>query len=125
MNDDSLPSQDLAPTLAFLTGISIPENNLGALIPDLMLTSTDHHEWDGEAAETAAAFYNNAIQVSRVMKSNLGEEAMTKSKIFFFQFSCCKSSHILTITDQIPVTHLFKRPRSYLRPKILPAVARP
>ena len=83
MNDDSLPSQDLAPTLAFLTGISIPENNLGALIPDLILTSTDHHEEDDEAAETAAAFYNNAIQVSRVMKSNLGEEAMTKSKIFF------------------------------------------
>ena len=74
-------SQDLAPTLAYLTGVSIPENNLGALIPDLMITSTDHHEGDNEALETAAAFYYNAIQVSRVMKSNLGEEASSKSKI--------------------------------------------
>ena len=73
-------AQDLAPTLAFLTGISIPENNLGALIPDLMIASADHHEGDSEGAETAAAFYYNAIQVSQVMKSNLGQEATTKSK---------------------------------------------
>ena len=76
----STHSQDLAPTLAFLTGISIPENNLGALIPDLMITSTDLHEGDSEVEETAAAFYYNAIQVSRVMQANLGEEAVTKSK---------------------------------------------
>ena len=72
--------QDLAPTLAFLTGISIPENNLGALIPDLTITSSDQHEGDSEVKEAAAAFYYNAIQVSRVMQSNLGEEAVTKSK---------------------------------------------
>ena len=45
-----------------------------------MITSADHHEGDSEAAEAAAAFYYNAIQVSRVMKSNLGLEATIKSK---------------------------------------------
>ena len=87
----SAHSQDLAPTLAFLTGISIPENNLGALIPDLMITSTDHHEGDSEVKETAAAFYYNAIQVSRVMQSNLDEEAMARSKIRITYMIGCHS----------------------------------
>ena len=73
------PSQDLAPTLAFLTGVSIPENNVGALIPNLMITTGDGDGVNGDS-EAAEAFYCNTLQVSKVLKSNLGEETAMKSE---------------------------------------------
>ena len=63
--------QDLASTLAFLTGVPIPRNNLGSLIPSFIGSDKSN--------ENLAAWLYNAEQVAKVLKANFGPEEASKS----------------------------------------------
>lgn len=61
--------QDLVSTLAALTGVPIPKNNIGALIPDLLRVKEDF-----EVQETLfqlAHYLYNADQVAKVVEKNI------------------------------------------------------
>jgi ethanolaminephosphotransferase len=73
---DLVDQQDLASTLAFLTGVPIPKNNLGALIPKLVMLGRSERREE----EELAAWYYNAEQVAEVLQANLGPTDAVKSK---------------------------------------------
>ena len=50
-----MSQQDLAPTLSALTGVPIPRNSLGAMVPQMVAFAHDQFE---EEEELAAWIYN-------------------------------------------------------------------
>ncbi len=75
--------QDLPSTLAFLTGVPIPRNNLGSLIPTFLdLGSTAVVAGEKTEDEVSAWLYN-AEQVAKVLVSNLGRATADQSKKLF------------------------------------------
>ncbi len=50
-----MSQQDLAPTLSALTGVPIPRNSLGAMVPQMVAFADDQFE---EEEELAAWMYN-------------------------------------------------------------------
>ena len=55
--------QDLGPTLSLLTGVPIPRNSLGSVVPELLA--------EGSEEELLAAWVYNAMQVAAVMEKNV------------------------------------------------------
>ncbi len=66
--------QDLVPTLAALTGVPIPQNNIGQIITEFL-----HSKWTraGKVAD-AEAYWYNAKQVARVLEKNLPNHGQSK-----------------------------------------------
>ena len=58
--------QDLVPTLAYLTGVPIPRNNLGTLLENFIRPS------DKVFIDETSAKYYNAYQLQKVLGRNFG-----------------------------------------------------
>lgn len=54
---------DLVPTLASLLGLPIPQNSLGALIPDVLLGF--------DARQVLSLAFRNAQQLAKVLEGNV------------------------------------------------------
>ena len=69
--------QDVVPTLAYLTGIPIPVNNFGSMVPEFIALKGD------DAASRMLAWRYNAGQVSKVMERNIKDKENSETILLY------------------------------------------